>query len=79
MKNINHGVHIILTLVTCGMWLPVWFVVWLCAPTIPVGGTSAAAVFQQQQMQPQYQYRPGDRVNGYVLMADGTWVREDGQ
>lgn len=25
----NHILHLVLTLVTLGLWLPVWFVVWL--------------------------------------------------
>lgn len=25
----NHGLHLILTLVTCGAWLPIWLIVWL--------------------------------------------------
>jgi len=23
----NHGLHLVLTLLTCGMWLPVWIII----------------------------------------------------
>lgn len=26
-RGANHGLHVALTLITCGMWLPVWAVV----------------------------------------------------
>jgi hypothetical protein len=25
--RINHGLHLVLTILTCGMWLPVWILV----------------------------------------------------
>jgi hypothetical protein len=28
-QGTNHRLHFILTCVTCGLWAPVWFVVWL--------------------------------------------------
>jgi len=26
-KQVNHALHLILTLLTCGLWLPVWIIV----------------------------------------------------
>lgn len=44
MKIFNHGVHVILDIVTCGLWLPVHLLLWAMAPTVPIGyGTSSAA------------------------------------
>lgn len=44
MKVFNHGIHIILDILTCGMWLPVHLLLYLLAPTVPIGmGASAAA------------------------------------
>lgn len=37
--GVNHGLHLVLTLLTCGMWLPIWILV-----SIFGGGTSAVAV-----------------------------------
>jgi hypothetical protein len=28
-RRTNHALHLVLTAVTCGMWAPVWFGVWL--------------------------------------------------
>ncbi|MFC4127217.1 hypothetical protein [Nocardia rhizosphaerae] len=25
----NHGLHLVLTILTCGMWAPVWIAVWI--------------------------------------------------
>lgn len=25
----NHGLHLVLTILTCGMWAPVWILVWI--------------------------------------------------
>ena len=46
MKVFNHGLHIVLDVLTCGLWLPIHLIMWLCAPTVPVGwggGVAAAA------------------------------------
>jgi hypothetical protein len=29
----NHALHLILTLLTCGMWLPIWVIVALFSPS----------------------------------------------
>ena len=29
-RGTNHGLHLILTLITGGLWLPVWLIVWAC-------------------------------------------------
>lgn len=26
-RGVNHGLHLVLTLVTCGLWLPIWIIV----------------------------------------------------
>lgn len=36
----SHGLHVVLTLLTCGMWLPIWILVAIFGG----GGTSAVAV-----------------------------------
>jgi hypothetical protein len=28
-RGVNHGFHALMTLLTCGMWAPVWIIVWL--------------------------------------------------
>jgi hypothetical protein len=28
-RGVNHGLHLMLTLLTCGMWAPVWLIVWI--------------------------------------------------
>jgi hypothetical protein len=28
----KHGLHALITLFTCGMWAPVWFIIWLVSP-----------------------------------------------
>lgn len=28
-RGTNHGLHLVLTLLTCGMWLPVWIVIFI--------------------------------------------------
>lgn len=28
----NHGKHALITLFTCGAWLPGWFLMWVCHP-----------------------------------------------
>lgn len=30
--GVRHGLHAVLTLVTCGLWAPVWFLVWVLTP-----------------------------------------------
>lgn len=27
----NHTPHVILTLFTCGLWLPIWLLIWACS------------------------------------------------
>jgi predicted RNA-binding Zn-ribbon protein involved in translation (DUF1610 family) len=27
--DFNHGIHLLLTVLTCGLWLPVWILAWL--------------------------------------------------
>jgi hypothetical protein len=36
--GVNHGLHLLLTVVTCGLWLPIWIIVAL------VGGSRATAI-----------------------------------
>ena len=45
MKVFNHGIHILLDVLSCGLWLPVHLILWACAPTVPInyGAPSAAA------------------------------------
>ncbi|GAA1525246.1 hypothetical protein [Nocardioides humi] len=43
MKVFNHGIHIILDVLTCGLWLPVHLILWAAAPTVPIGGHGSAA------------------------------------
>ncbi|WP_410876372.1 hypothetical protein [Nocardia sp. A7] len=26
-RGVNHGLHLVLTLATCGLWLPIWIIV----------------------------------------------------
>lgn len=28
-RGVNHGFHALMTLLTCGMWAPIWIIVWL--------------------------------------------------
>jgi hypothetical protein len=28
-RGVNHGFHALMTLLTCGMWAPVWIIVWV--------------------------------------------------
>lgn len=30
--GVRHGLHAIISLFTCGLWLPVWFIVWVLSP-----------------------------------------------
>lgn len=44
MKVFNHGIHILLDVLSCGLWLPVHLILWACAPTVPINyGTPSAA------------------------------------
>ncbi|WP_067464013.1 hypothetical protein [Nocardia amamiensis] len=27
--GVNHGLHLVLTLLTCGMWAPIWIILWV--------------------------------------------------
>ncbi|BDB40502.1 MULTISPECIES: DUF2510 domain-containing protein [Mycobacterium] len=37
----NHALHLVLTLLTCGMWLPIWLIVAIASPSRPrVAGQS---------------------------------------
>jgi hypothetical protein len=44
----NHALHLILTLLTCGMWLPVWIIVsivgMVSGPSVAVGGQGGVSV-----------------------------------
>ena len=46
----NHALHLVLTLLTCGMWLPVWFIVAIASPRRvhvaggPVGTSNTARI-----------------------------------
>lgn len=40
----NHALHLVLSLLTCGMWLPIWFIVAIASPrTVHVGGQRASS------------------------------------
>jgi hypothetical protein len=28
-KHTNHAFHLIMTMITCGAWIPIWILVWL--------------------------------------------------
>jgi hypothetical protein len=43
VKVFNHGPHVILDLLSCGLWLPVHLLLWACAPTVPLGGGAASS------------------------------------
>ena len=85
MKVFNHGLHIILDLLTCGLWIPVHLILWACAPTVPVGGASSSAaaattvVFQPPAGQ-SYQQPAGQQLPAWAidearksLPADAPW------
>ncbi|MEV5836779.1 hypothetical protein [Nocardia sp. NPDC052112] len=27
--GVNHGLHLVLTLLTCGLWAPIWIILWV--------------------------------------------------
>jgi hypothetical protein len=31
--GVNHGLHLVLTLLTCGMWAPIWIILWVVDAT----------------------------------------------
>jgi hypothetical protein len=61
-KKTNHVLHLILTLISCGLWAPVWIVMAIINANSKDVVTTYTAGFPPQQQQPPH---PGPPAPGY--------------
>lgn len=50
--QVKHGLHLVLTILTCGLWLPVWIIIAACTPKSKTQQGAAVNVYQPIQHNP---------------------------